>query len=74
MEVVDYTALPDLSRNSDEDVEESQLVEVSESTKPFLLLKCTRSVPNDKRMRVKAPFPQPRLAATRIPRLDNNLK
>ena len=56
MEVVDYATLPNLPRDSEEEVEGSQLVEVSESTKNFLQLKCTRSVPNDKRRRVKAQY------------------
>ena len=58
MEVVDFAALPDLPCNLDEDIEG----------------KCTRSVPNDKRRRVKAQSPQPRVAATRTPRLDDNLR
>ena len=55
-------------------MEGSQLIEVLESTKRLLHSKCTLSVPNDKRRRIRALYPQPWVPATNTPKLDENLK
>ena len=74
MEVMDFSALPDFPRDSDEDIEGGQLVEVSKYTRNLLYSKCTRSVPNEKRRRIKGQYPQPKVAATRTPKLDDSFK
>ena len=51
----------------DSDDEGSSLIEVSEKTRTLLDAKCTQSVPNDKRRRLRAKFPQPKVPATKPP-------
>ena len=58
----------------DSDEEQEDLVEVSEKTSKFLHLKCTRSVTNETRKRVRTSYPLPKVPATRSPQLDTFLK
>ena len=58
----------------DSDEEQEDLVEVSEKTSKFLHLKCTRSVTNETRKRVRTRYPLPKVPATRPPQLDTFLK
>ena len=59
---------------SEEEDGGGKLVEVSEKTKSLLESRCTQSVPNEKRKKIRARFPQPKVAATKTPRLDDFLK
>ena len=61
-------------RESEEEDGGRKLVEVSEKTKSLLESRCTQSVPNEKRKKIRARFPQPKVAATKTPRLDDFLK
>ena len=72
-EQMDYSELP-VYPDSDEEEGGCKLVEVSETTKALLQSKCTQSVSNDKRKRVRARYPQPKVAATRTPKLDKSFK
>ena len=65
LDTMDYTKVVEFVDSDDED---TGFVEVSEQTRTLLETKCTQSVPNDKRRRVKGkypPPPQPRVAATK---------
>ena len=72
-EQMDYSELP-VYPDSDEEKGGCKLVEVSETTKALLQSKCTQSVSNYKRKQVRARYPQPKVAATRIPKLDESFK
>ena len=72
-ERMDYSELP-VYPDSDEEEGGCKLVEVSETTKALLQSKCTQNVSNDKRKRVRARYPQPKVAATRTPKLDESFK
>ena len=54
--------------------EEPTLIEVSEKTKSLLQKKCVLSLTHDKRKTVKRRYPQPKVDATRTPKLDDFLK
>ena len=71
LETMDYTKEVEFV---DSDDEETGFVEVSEQTRTLLETKCTQSVPNDKRRRVKGKYPQPRVAATKTPKLDEFIR
>ena len=58
----------------DSDEEQEDLVEVSEKTSKFLHLKCTWSVTNETRKKVRTWYPLPKVPATRPPQLDTFLK
>ena len=59
--------------DSDEE-EGSNLVEVSDETKAFAKAKFTMSLNNEKRKRAMNKFPQPKIPATRTPKLDEYMK
>ena len=59
---------------SDEEEDDSQLVEVSEETHKLLSVACTRSVSNEMRKRTRGRYKLPKVEATKTPRLDSVIK
>ena len=57
-----------------DDGDHTNLREVSEETRKLLEDKCTRSVPNDQRLKIRNNYPLPRVPATRTPQMDSYLK
>uniref|UniRef100_A0A1X7VGZ5 Uncharacterized protein n=1 Tax=Amphimedon queenslandica TaxID=400682 RepID=A0A1X7VGZ5_AMPQE len=58
----------------EEDVDSSQLIEVSEDTHRLLTGSCTRNMSNEMRKRVRGRYKLPKVEATRTPRMDPVIK
>ena len=72
--IPDYSQDPHFANSEEEEIQDSELLEILEKTKLFLDEKCTQSVPNSVRRKVRSRYPRPKVAATRTPRLDAYIK